>query len=617
MDQKETIQQNKKGNMALLLRFLKGSKLLFMLSICCSALVTLVDMTNPQIIRMAIDNCLGGQPSQFPAWVNEIAARAGGFAYLGQHLYLMAAAIGVLALFRAAAQYGTTILNTRASEGFVKNMRDTLFAHISRLPFAWHMKNHTGDIIQRCTTDVDRIRTFVAEQLTSVLRISILMAMSMYFMFTMNAKMAAIAVAPIPLILAYSVIFRKDMEEGFTKCDEQEGKVSAAVQENLTGVRVVRAFAAEKRERDRFEAENEIYTQLWVRMGHIMGRFFSIQDTLCGLQILLVTCFGAAFAVQGSMTAGEYIAFISYNGILSFPIRRLGRMLSEMSKAGVSMDRLAYIMDSPQEQDRPGAGETDMRADIVFEQVNFSYENGPKVLEDINLTIPAGSTLGILGGTGSGKSTLMLLLDKLYELPEDCGRITIGGTDLRDVKADFLRKNIAIVLQEPFLFSRSIQDNIGIVREDITREQIEEAARDACLAASIENFSEGYATFVGERGVTLSGGQKQRTAIARALTQNAPIMIFDDSLSAVDSVTDAAIRTALEERFGTATIILISHRITTLSRADRVIVLEDGRITEQGTPEELKTGGGIYQKIYEIQLGVAASRESGKEADHA
>jgi ATP-binding cassette subfamily B protein len=616
MEQRETKQQNKKNDTKLLLRFLKGSKLLFVLSIVCSAVVTLVDMVNPQIIRAAIDNAIGGQPSQFPEWVNRIVERAGGFAYLGQHLYLMALAIAFFALIRVAAQYGTTMLNTRASEVFVKNMRDTLFAHISRLPFAWHMKNHTGDIIQRCTTDVDRIRTFVAEQLTSVLRITILMAMSLYFMFSMNVKMAAIAVAPIPVILAYSVIFRREMEEGFKTCDEQEGKVSAMVQENLTGVRVVRAFAAEARERERFEAENEHYTDLWVHMGHVLGRFFSIQDVLCGLQILLVTCFGAAFAVQGRMTAGEYIAFISYNGMLSFPIRRLGRMLSEMSKAGVSLDRLAYIMDSAEETDRPGAGAADMNGDIRFEHVDFAYENGPKILEDIDLTIPAGSTLGILGGTGSGKSTLMLLLDKLYEIPEGSGRITIGSTDVRDIRADYLRKNIAIVLQEPFLFSRSIQDNIGIAKEGITRSQVEEAARDACLAASVESFSEGYETFVGERGVTLSGGQKQRTAIARALTQNAPIMIFDDSLSAVDSVTDAKIRAALEERFGTATIILISHRITTLSKADQVVVLEDGRITEKGTPEELKSAGGIYQKIYEIQLGVAAARESGKEADH-
>ena len=593
-----------KTNTELLLKFLQGSKLLFVLSIICSAVMTLVDMLNPQVIRGTIDNAIGGKASSFPAFVNDMVDELGGFEYLGQHLWIPAVMIAALGLVRVAAQYGTTMLNTAGSEVLVKNMRDTLFSHISRLPYAWHMKNSTGDIIQRCTTDVDRMRTFIAEQLTAVFRISILIIMSLYFMFSMNVKMAFIATAPIPVILAYSVIFRKEMHEGFKTCDENEGKVSDIVQENLTGVRVVRAFANEKLEMDRFKKMNDYYCSLWVHMGHVIGKFFAIQDVLCGLQILLVTVFGAVLTVKGEMTSGEYIAFVAYNAMLSFPIRRLGRMLSEMAKAGVSLDRLAYIMDSEEEQDRPGAEPWDMTGDICFEDINFSYEEGHPILRDININVPAGSTLGILGGTGSGKSTLMLLLDKLYEIPEGCGRITIGGRDIREISTNHLRKNIAVVLQEPFLFSRSLKDNIGIANDHLQLDDIKHAAEAACLADSIEGFTDGYDTFVGERGMTLSGGQKQRTAIARALTQNAPIMIFDDSLSAVDNQTDAKIRAALEERFGTATIIIISHRITTLSRADKVVVLDRGRITEQGTPEELKSAGGIYQKIYEIQLGI-------------
>ncbi len=593
-----------KSNIGLLVDFLKGSKLLFVLSIFCSALTTLVDMLNPQIIRGTIDNAIGGKASNFPAWVNSMVEDLGGFQYIGEHLWIPALAVLALGVFRVAAQFGTTMLNTAGSEVLVKNMRDTLFSHISRLPYSWHMKNSTGDIIQRCTTDVDRMRTFVAEQLTAVFRISILIVMSLYFMFSMNVGMAIIATVPIPIILGYSVIFRKEMHAGFKVCDENEGKVSDIVQENLTGVRVVRAFANEEFERRRFEKANEHYCNLWVHMGHVIGKFFSVQDVLCGLQILLVTAFGAVFAVKGSMTAGEYVAFVSYNGMLSFPIRRLGRMLSEMAKAGVSLDRLAYIMDSEEEKDRPGAVDSDMTGDIRFENINFAYENGPQILKDINIDIPAGSTLGILGGTGSGKSTLMLLLDKLYEIPEGSGRITISGVDVRDIRTEHLRKNIAIVLQEPFLFSRSIADNISLAGEDLTREDVERAAQAACLTEAIDGFTDGYETFVGERGVTLSGGQKQRTAIARALTQNAPIIIFDDSFSAIDNQTDARIRESLEKRFGTATIIIISHRITTLSKADKVVVLSDGVITEQGTPEELKNAGGIYQKIYEIQLGI-------------
>jgi ATP-binding cassette subfamily B protein len=272
-----------------------------------------------------------------------------------------------------------------------------------------------------------------------------------------------------------------------------------------------------------------------------------------------------------------------------------------MSKAGVSIDRVAYIMHSPIEEDDPDAAEAPMDGDIAFEHVRFGYENAPEILHDIHFTIKAGTTLGILGGTGSGKSTLMLLLDKLYPLAEDCGRITIGGTDIRKIKTDHLRRNIGMVLQEPYLFSRTIGENIGITADRLDMDAVRSAATAAALDESIAAFANGYDTMVGERGVTLSGGQKQRAAIARMLTGSTPIMIFDDSLSAVDTETDAKIRQAIAQRFGKATVILISHRITTLSAADKIIVLDKGRIAEEGTHEELKCGGDIYQKIYETQ----------------
>ena len=284
-------------------------------------------------------------------------------------------------------------------------------------------------------------------------------------------------------------------------------------------------------------------------------------------------------------------------------------MLVEMSKADVSIGRIAYIMDSPVEEEAPDAMEIPMDQEICFEHVHFGYENCPEILHDISFTVKPGTTLGILGGTGSGKSTLMLLLDKMYDLPEEWGTIRIGGVDIRKIKTDYLRRNISMVLQEPFLFSRSIGDNIGITRPGITLEEIREAARDACLDENVSGFAKGYDTFVGERGVTLSGGQKQRTAIARALVGRAPILIFDDSLSAVDTETDARIRASLEARFGSATIIIISHRLTTISKADQVIILENGRISESGTPEQLKHSGGLYQKIYEIQSGMEAAHE--------
>ncbi|MDD6142216.1 MAG: ABC transporter ATP-binding protein [bacterium] len=589
------------GKAALIWRFLKGSKHFFVLSMLMAAMTAMSDMITPQIIRAAVDNAIGGNEPTFGPAVMKLVNAVGGFAYLGQNLWIMAIAVLCVAVVKVLSQYGFLAFNTRASETLTKTMRDTLYTHIEHLPFSWHMKNHTGDIIQRCTSDIDTTRNFVAGQMTQLLRVLILVTLSMTFMFSMTPMLAVISLLPMPLIVWYSFRFQHKIGAGFKECDESEGRLSAMAQENLTGVRVVRAFGRERYERDRFEKHNEEYTGLWIRLARLMARFWSTADILSGMQIMLVVVFGVVFCLKGQMTSGEYIAFISYNAQLVWPIRMLGRMISDMSKAGVAIERIGYIIDSEVEKDCEGAVAPDMTGDIAFEHVSFAYEGFPQMLHDITFTMKAGTTLGILGGTGSGKSTLMLLLDRLYDLPENSGRITIGGVDIATIQREHLRKNIGIVLQEPFLFSRTLKENLSITDEQLTLSDIREAARAACLDDTIEGFTKGYDTFVGERGVTLSGGQKQRAAIARMLTQHTPIMIFDDSLSAVDAETDAKIRTALEKRFGSASIILISHRITTLSKADQVIVLDRGRIAEMGTPAELEKAGGLYQRISEIQ----------------
>ena len=593
----------KQENLSLLWQFLKGAKRYFLVTILAAGVTALADMLQPQIIRAAVDCALGGKEADYPEFVMNLVNSIGGFAYLGQHLWIMAAAILVVAVFQVLSNYTFRVYNTKASETLVKSMRDQLFSHIQHLPFSWHMKNKTGDIIQRCTSDIDTTKNFLSEQLTSVFRILILLILSISFMSAMHGLLTLIALIPMPLIIWYSMHFHKKIHDGFMACDENEGKLSAMAQENLTGVRVVRAFGQERSEMDKFTKQNDFYTSLWVNMAKIMSRFWSVSDIFSGIQVMLVVVFGAYFCIQGSLTEGEYIAFISYNSMLVWPIRQLGRMISEMSKAGVSIDRVAYIMQSPIETDDPEAFEPAMDGDIAFEHVNFAYENAPELLHDINFTMKAGTTLGILGGTGSGKSTLMLLLDKLYLLDENSGRITIGGTDIKKIRTKHLRSNIGMVLQEPFLFSRTIAENIGITSPEIDMEAIRAAAAAAALDETITSFAQGYDTMVGERGVTLSGGQKQRSAIARMLTQDTPIMIFDDSLSAVDTQTDAKIRQAISQKFGKASVILISHRITTLSAADKIIVLDRGRIVEEGTHEQLKAGGGIYQKIYETQSG--------------
>ena len=604
MKSNQTKEKNQK--LSLLLRFLKGSKRFFLISILSATVTAFADMLQPQIIRAAVDCAIGGKEGDFPQFIMDVVESVGGFAYLGQHLWILAVAIIIVAVFQVFSQYAFRVYNTTASETLVKNMRDQLFSHIARLPFSWHMKNKTGDIIQRCTSDIETMKNFLSEQLTSVFRILILLVLSVTFMVSMHPILTVIALIPMPGIIAYSFHFHKKIHDGFMACDENEGKLSAMAQENLTGVRVVRAFGRERAEIDKFQKQNNYYTSLWENMAKVMSRFWSVSDIFSGIQVMLVVVFGAVFCVNGSLTEGEYIAFISYNAMLVWPIRMLGRMISEMSKAGVSIDRVFYIMNSPVEQDDPDAIDAPMNGDICFEHVNFSYENAPQMLHDINFTMKAGTTLGILGGTGSGKSTLMLLLDKLYPLEPENGRITIGGTDIRKIRTEHLRRNIGMVLQEPFLFSRSIAENIGIVSPRLDMEAVRSAAAAAALDETITSFAAGYETMVGERGVTLSGGQKQRTAIARMLTCDSPIMIFDDSLSAVDTQTDAKIRQAISQRFGKASVILISHRITTLSSADKIIVLDRGRIVEEGTHEELKKAGGIYQKIYETQ---SASQE--------
>ena len=602
--------QPRKGRGKLIWRFLKGSKAFFILSMICSAVASLGEMIVPQIIRVTVDNVIGGQPTDNLARpVQSLLERLGGTEVLRGRMWIMALAVLAVAAICALARYEFRVSNAKASERLVKTMRDTLFGHIERLPFQWHMSNHTGDIIQRCTSDIETTRNFISEQMTNLMRIGILVVLSLSFMLSMNGSMALIAMIPLPVVIGYSLFFHRKFRKGFEDCDENEGKLSAMAQENLTGVRVVRAFGRERYERDRFEKHNEYYTSLWVKLGRLMSFFWSSSDILSGLQIMLVVVFGVLFCLKGKITSGEYIAFISYNGLLVWPVRQLGRMISEMSKAGVGIDRIGYIMDAEEERDPEGALTPPMNGDICFDHVTFAYEGSKEMLHDVSLTIPSGTTLGILGGTGSGKSTLMYLLDRLYPLPADCGKITIGGTDISKIALEHLRGNIGIVLQEPYLFSRTLRDNLGIASENLADEALTDAVRAACLDETIRSFSKGYDTFVGERGVTLSGGQKQRAAIARMLTRSTPIMIFDDSLSAVDTETDAKIRSALEKRFGSATIILISHRITTLSKADQVLVLDHGMVSQLGTPAELSRQDGLYRRIMEIQ-GLSSDTET-------
>lgn len=567
-------------------RFLKGSTHFLLLALAAGMLTTMFNALTPQIIRYTVDRLTS------EAWQG------------GNYLLLAAAAVVFSASCAGIFTYFSSVCMAKGSEGFLKTMRDQLYRHIQKLPYTWHGQNKTGDIIQRCTNDVEIIRAFLCNQLMEVIRIVFLVVLYMGIMFSMNVRLSVIAVVFIPVVIGYSMFFYSRISSRFLQADEAEGELTAKVQENLTGVRVVRAFGREIYEIERFDQKNNRFADLWIKVGKLMSVYWGAGDFLTGIQAMTILIAGTVFTVHGEITLGELMAFVSYNTSLAWPIRSLGRVLSNMSKAGVSIDRVTYILDAEEEKDEPWEKEVPMDREIRFDHVHFAYGQDLPVLDDVSFSIPAGSTFAILGSTGSGKSTLVHLLDRLYDLPEGCGSITIGGVDIRNIRRSWLRKNIGMVLQEPFLFSRTVGENISISREHPEREEIREAAGIACVDDAIEQFADGYETMVGERGVTLSGGQKQRVAIARMLMQKAPVMVFDDSLSAVDAETDVKIRAALKESMGKSTVILISHRVTTLMQADCIMVLDKGRIAEMGTHEELMARHGVYRKIYDIQMNL-------------
>lgn len=588
--------------------FLKGSVLLFISVVVFSFLVTLTNVIVPKIIGFTIDCVLRDLP--VPEKYKGLVALAGGIEYLKANIWVIAVIITAIAALTLVFHYCRMYFNTWANQSLMQRMRNGLFTHIQRLPLEWHNSHNTGDIIQRCTSDADTISNFVSNQILSLFRIVLLLVISVTFMFITDARLAAVALAFVPLLTGYSLLFYFKAGKRFKKCDEEEGVLSTLAQENLTGVRVVRAFGRERYERDKFEKQNTYYTGLWVRLEKFMALYWASSDLIAALQLMLIVVLGSVFCVRGHLTLGSLVEFIAYNTMMIGPVRQLGRIISNLSKAGVALGRIGEIMNA--EEEDYGADEGGLSGAIAFENVSFGYEAGKPVLKNISFTVPQGTTLGIIGGTGSGKSTVARLLDRLYEA--DSGEIYIGERRLRDIPRATLRKYIGLVLQEGYVYSRTVGENIAIACDSADIADIKNAAAAACVDGNIEGFASGYDTVVGERGVTLSGGQKQRVCIARTLMRKTPYIILDDSLSAVDSDTDAAIRASLAKSFKDCTAIIISHRITTVMHADNIIVMDGGRIAESGTHAQLLRKNGIYKRICNLQTALP---EDLKEADNA
>jgi ATP-binding cassette subfamily B protein len=587
----------------LLWSFMQGKRLLYIMAIAAVAVAIFLRNVWPLVLRVTIDSIIGGKPVETAGWLQPAILRLldalGGQSVLARSLWMCSLILIILTLTRGMFLYFKGKWAAMASEGIAQNIRNRLYDHLQHVPFDYHVKAKTGDLVQRCTSDVDTIRRFLAVQLVEIGRAIFMVGFALSFMLPMSLKMTLVAMALVPLIFSFAVIFFMKVKEAFQASDEAEGRLSTVLQENLTGVRVVRAFGRQKFEIDKFEETNAEYRDLTYRLLHLLAAYWSSSDFISLIQISSVLVIGTYWTVQGSITLGTLLAFSSYVGMLLWPIRQMGRVLTDMGKTIVSMGRIREILESPAEDFLEHTPQIAVRGTIEFDDVSFGYEPGHPILHNISFEVQAGQTVAILGPTGSGKSTLMHLLPRLYDYTS--GSIRIDGKELRDYDRKAIRSQIGIVLQEPFLFSRSIKDNIGIAQSKIVDDEVYRAAQIASVHDVIQQFDKGYETAVGERGVTLSGGQKQRVAIARTVMSDCPILIFDDSLSAVDTETDAAIRRALNKRSKDTTTFIISHRITTLAEADLILVMDEGRIVQQGTHAELMSIPGLYGRIWALQ----------------
>jgi len=506
----------------------------------------------------------------------------------------------------------------RTSESLALRIREYLFNHIQRLTFAYHNQTKTGELIQRATSDVDAVRRLFADQAIQAGRIIALFVVNFgLLVLTINWRLGLLSVIVVPFTILFTIFFFQRISAAYEAFQEQEAILSSVLQENLSGVRVVKAFARQDYEIKKFDRENWEKYLRGRRLLFMHALYWPISDVLMGIQMLAGFYMAAVMAIHGEMSVGMYMAYAGMLIWILWPIRNLGQLIVEMSKGVVSYQRVVEVArEMEEDMDAGNVTPTLLRGDIVFQNVCFRYEDARSgadnsdemVLKDINFTCKAGSVIALMGATGSGKTTLANLLPRFFDYSE--GSITIDGVELREYPRRFLRENIGIVEQEPFLFSRSIRENIAYgVRRVVDDKEIEVAARSAAIHDVILSFPKGYDTVVGEKGVTLSGGQKQRVAIARTLLRNPRILILDDATSSVDTETEAEIRMALDNLMQNRTTFIIAHRIQSVMRADLILVLDEGRIVQRGTHTQLMEEEGIYRQIFEIQTRIEAELE--------
>ncbi len=631
------------GRIGLLAESIRGRRALYAFAIACLALEAFFTFASPVIVQLTIDSVIGTKPPLVPftlrgaaEWllgpdlsgggvlVRNVAAATDAAAvtpegawvlreWIRGNVWAIALAFLACVLLQSAFGFLAGYCSNSVAEYSAKNVRDRLYAHVQDLPYETLLRAQSGDWLQRCTSDVDTARRFLCYEMTEMCRTIFLISFALPVMFSLCAGLAVWGCLVMPLVFAFSLGFHKIVGRIFLGVDEREGVLSGIIQENVTGVRVVRAFARQDHELGRFGAANDRFRDQVFKLIAALAGFWGTSTFICLAQIGVVLGAGLTFLGRGEITLGLLVLFLTYEQQALWPVRQFGRVLADVGKTIVALGRMAELIALPVETELDVAEDGGIeregmiggdwaRGDIEFDDVSFAYPDGTFVLKNVSFTMKGGERLAIVGPTGSGKSTLVHLLLRFYE--PTSGTIRIGRQDIRKIPKRTLRATIALVLQEGFLYGKTIRENIRMGNKNAGEEKLVAAARQAALHGVVDGFSGGYETMVGERGVTLSGGQRQRLSLARAFVRGSPILVLDDSLSAVDTETDRRIRDAIAESGSRASMILIAHRLTTLASADRILVLEGGKITALGTHAELTERPGLYRRLAELQRAI-------------
>lgn len=608
LDLKQTLSENR---LVGLWKLMGGFRLTYLGAVLALAVATLAKTSTYLLLQYFVDDLLLQEQPAYPFYL-----------------------IGLGFVGLAVVQGGFTFLSGRlaalSAQGIILRLRNYLFDHLQRLPFRYHDHVQTGDLVQRCSSDVDTIQRFFADQAIEVGRILLLFSVNFVALYSLNPKLAFLSLITTPVVFIISTFFFKKIHAAYEAHQEQEGDLSTALQENLSGVRVVKAFARQGFEMEKFEQANQEQYNRGRRLVLMHSSYWPIVETISGMQMLFIFFMGAIMTISGEITLGTYLAVAGLVIWIVWPMQNLGRLMVQASMGLVSYRRVAEIIQQTEEDlnEAPRPVTTtvavntnghknghlasdqnvlpqpaEIKGAVEFKNVSFEYNDNARVLRDISFSVKPGQTIAIMGPTGSGKSSLINLLPRFYEATG--GQIWLDGQPLEHYPLHALRQQIGIVEQEPFLFSRTIRDNIAYgVEREVSEAEVEAAARAAAVHEVIITFPDGYNTIVGEKGVTLSGGQKQRVCIARTLLKNPAILIFDDAVSAVDTETETLIHEALERLRQNRTTFVIAHRMQTVMQADKILVLEKGRIVQQGSHAELMTQEGIYRRTYNLQAQI-------------